>query len=83
MLNYWMILKVFGVLYHTDPKQPLDFKFFVYLRLYNSSGIMFCFTGSTTWGIKATGFYIKMSKWTAPNSSHTAGISDSAAQGSV
>lgn len=41
---------------------------------------MFCSTGSATWGIKAAGFHIKMSKWTAPDGSHTASISDPAAQ---
>jgi hypothetical protein len=44
---------------------------------------MFYFTGSTTRGIKAAGFYIEMSKRTTPDSSHTASMSDSAAQGSV
>lgn len=44
---------------------------------------MFCFTGSAAWGIKAANFYVKMSKWTAPDSSHTASISDSATQRSV
>lgn len=44
---------------------------------------MFWFTGSATWGIEAADFYVKMSKRTAPDSGHTASISDSATQGSV
>ena len=48
-----------------------------------NSWVMFYSTGSATWGIKAADFYTEMSERTAPDSSHTAGISDSAAQGSV
>lgn len=44
---------------------------------------LYCFTGPTAGRTETASFYTEMSKWTAANSSHTTGVSDSTAQGSV